>query len=136
MDSQDDISVFQAFDAYDFAHDTAFQAGLQSMGLNKDDSKVLEEAKIFYYSRRVAPIDIERYTAWKAATSGQATLEPRQATPPPSVPFAQVVDMIRRGETIPGIREIPDGINSHTPSTSTSVAPRKPWEQKEEEEEQ
>ncbi|KAJ2574620.1 hypothetical protein GGH95_003878, partial [Coemansia sp. RSA 1836] len=123
--------------------DSAFQTGLQAIELSTDNSKVIEEVKLFYYSRRIAPIDVSKYTAWKLASSGAANsgsgssdtatveAEYQQALPPPppSVPFAQVVDMIRRGETIPGIREIPDEINRHAPSTSTSVAPRKPWEQ-------
>ncbi|KAJ2028737.1 hypothetical protein IW146_010075 [Coemansia sp. RSA 922] len=124
MDSQDDIAVFQAFDAYDFEHDPLFQLGLQSIEYNKEDTKVVEEAKIFYYSRRIAPIDQEKYTAWKLANSSK-NVEAQTH----SASFAEIVGMITRGETIPGIRQIPDELSSLTPSTSTSVAPRKPWEQ-------
>ncbi|KAJ2747786.1 hypothetical protein GGI20_000256 [Coemansia sp. BCRC 34301] len=137
MDSQDDIAVYQAFDTYDFEHDEVFQAGLQSIESGRNNPKVMEKAKTFYYSRRFASIDFEKYTAWKLADSATASSNSnhiaadettdQQALPP--IPFAKVVDMIRRGETIPGIRKIPDEINSHVPSTSTSVAPRKPWEQ-------
>ncbi|KAJ2000118.1 hypothetical protein GGI06_005981 [Coemansia sp. S85] len=124
MASQDEVAVFQAFDAYDFDNDAAFQLGLQSIEFGKEHTKVAEEAKIFYYSRRIAPIDQDKYAAWKLATSSKSDKEP-----PPSTSFAEIVGMIARGETIPGIRQIPDELSSLAPSTSTSVAPRKPWEE-------
>ncbi|KAJ2064586.1 hypothetical protein GGI17_000913 [Coemansia sp. S146] len=123
MDSQD-IAVFQAFDAYDFEHDPLFQLGLQSIEYNRENTKVEEEVRIFYYSRRIAPIDQEKYMAWKLANKGKNV-----ETQPHSASFAEIVGMITRGETVPGIRQIPDELSSLTPSTSTSVAPRKPWEQ-------
>ncbi|KAJ2490716.1 hypothetical protein IWW37_002918 [Coemansia sp. RSA 2050] len=124
MASQDEIAVYQAFDAYDFESDSAFQLGLQSIEFSREDTKVLEEAKIFYYSRRITPIDQDKYMAWKLATSSKNDKEA-----PPSASFAEIVGMIARGETIPGIRQIPDELSQLKPSTSTSVAPRKPWEQ-------
>ncbi|KAJ2818424.1 hypothetical protein FBU31_005878 [Coemansia sp. 'formosensis'] len=132
MDSQDDIAVFQAFDAYDFEHDSQFQLGLQSIEYNRENTQMEEEAKIFYYSCRIAPINQKRYMAWKLANSGKdAEAQPTTSLSeePHSASFAEIVGMITRGETVPGIRHIPDELSSLPPSISTSVAPRKPWEQ-------
>ncbi|KAJ2003709.1 hypothetical protein GGI04_002872 [Coemansia thaxteri] len=134
MDSSDDTAAFQAFETYDFAQDAVFQAGLLSIPNHKEDDRVLEQAKAFYYSRMVSPIDYAKYQAWKQAGSH---VTEKHASDPPSLPpdapysasFAEVVGMIMRGETVPGIREIPDKLNDCQPSTSSSTAPRKPWEE-------
>lgn len=43
--------------------------------------------------------------------------------------FDEVVELIQSGKPIPGIRQIPEQLNTETPSVSSSVtSPKKPWE--------
>ena len=43
--------------------------------------------------------------------------------------FDDVVELITTGRPVPGIREIPNQINTEPPSASSGVtAPKKPWE--------
>ncbi|KAJ1668739.1 hypothetical protein EV178_000002 [Coemansia sp. RSA 1646] len=136
--------MFKAFEAYDFENDLAFQTGLKSIP-NNSDPRVLEQAKIFYYSKAVAPLNSTEYTGWKAANvdnsdegnrigshpdPNDAQRLPEAGIPgaPYSASFAEVVDMIVKGKEIPGIRDIPDKLNDQKPSESTSKAPPKPWE--------
>ncbi|KAJ1770292.1 hypothetical protein LPJ54_004849 [Coemansia sp. RSA 1824] len=133
---ESDEAEFQAFDAYDFDHDQDFQAGLQKLAGSSDSAQLLQ-AKIFYYSRSKAPIDLNAYKRWKAThVDTRAPLDeqlkskdgsPTCVAYSPS--FAQVVQMIANGEEIPGIRDIPDQLNQEQPSKSTACAPPKPWEQ-------
>ncbi|RUS20799.1 hypothetical protein BC937DRAFT_94365 [Endogone sp. FLAS-F59071] len=59
------------------------------------------------------------------------------AVAPPSVgeklSFAQLVDMINKGEPIPGIKQIPNKLNEGTPSVPSQPRRQKPWEIKKEE---
>ncbi|KAJ2550912.1 hypothetical protein EV175_003888 [Coemansia sp. RSA 1933] len=147
-DSSSPSSVFAAFEAYDFENDASFQTGLKSIP-NNADPHVLEQAKAFYYSKTVAPLNTADYADWKKATHTDTTqmedtaaLDGRSGTntaverlaetsipgAPYSASFAQVVDMIVKGKEIPGIRDIPDKLNDQTPSKSTTKAPPKPWE--------
>ncbi|KAJ2402055.1 hypothetical protein GGI23_000987 [Coemansia sp. RSA 2559] len=140
-----DASAFKGFDTYDFENDLAFQTGLKSIP-NNADPRVLEQAKLFYYSKTVAPLNTAKYPEWKKAahtgTSEEANASDSQpgtddaqkltdaSIPgaPYSASFAEVVDMIMKGKEIPGICDIPDKLNDQTPSESTSIAPPKPWE--------
>ncbi|KAJ1729199.1 hypothetical protein LPJ72_005095 [Coemansia sp. Benny D160-2] len=153
-------SVFKAFAAFDFDNDAAFQTGLQTIP-NNSDPRVLEQAKIFYFSKTVAPLNASEYAEWKAAHSAsdnnnvgteptenvgenvggdagdqgsQSHLPSAAGIPgaPYSASFVEIVDMIVQGKEIPGIRDIPDLINDQTPSASTAKAPPKPWETQQE----
>ena len=43
--------------------------------------------------------------------------------------FDEIVDLITTGKPVPGIRQIPDQLNTEIPSTSsTPTPPKKPWE--------
>jgi len=42
--------------------------------------------------------------------------------------FAQIVELITTGKPIPGIREIPNTLNTAPPSRNVAVQRRKPWE--------
>ncbi|KAJ2775221.1 hypothetical protein IWQ57_000500 [Coemansia nantahalensis] len=108
-----DSSAFAAFEAYDFDNDEEFQAGLRTLPSSAAGEPLLR-AKVFYYSTAVAPIDLAQYQEWKSAQH--------------SLTFAEVAGMILRGETVPGIRQIPDAVSDQPPSTSTARAPPKPWE--------
>ncbi|KAJ2508143.1 hypothetical protein GGI11_006164, partial [Coemansia sp. RSA 2049] len=61
-------SAFKVFEAFDFDNDAAFQTGLQTIP-NNSDPRVLEQAKIFYFSKTVAPLNASEYAEWKAAHS-------------------------------------------------------------------
>ncbi|KAJ1799750.1 hypothetical protein LPJ59_001609 [Coemansia sp. RSA 2399] len=140
-----DASAFNEFETYDFENDLAFQTGLRSIP-NNADPRVLEQAKLFYYSKTVAPLNTAKYSEWRKAAhvgtseeenvaDSQPGIDDTQRLADASIPgapysasFAEVVDMIVKGKEIPGICDIPDKLNDQTPSESTSVAPPKPWE--------
>jgi hypothetical protein len=42
--------------------------------------------------------------------------------------MAQLAEMIAKGETVPGIREIPNIINDQPPTESKLSPVKKPWE--------
>lgn len=110
----DDEAAFQAFEQYNFNNDSTFQKGLKQLP-NRDDKQVVEQAKLFYYSKTISPIDSGKYREWKSNKS---------------LSFAEVVGMLSRGEEIPGIKDVPDKISEEMPSISiTNKAPPKPWEQ-------
>ncbi|KAJ2159238.1 hypothetical protein GGF46_003168 [Coemansia sp. RSA 552] len=123
--------AFRAFDAYDFDGDESFQAGLRTLPESDSPSRLLK-AKAFYYSRAVAPVDLEEYQAWKSTRSTQGEQDAADDMGPAGAPysasFAQVMGKIMRGEEIEGIRDIPDKLNDQPPSTSTAKVPPKPWE--------
>ncbi|KAJ1901900.1 hypothetical protein LPJ66_000409 [Kickxella alabastrina] len=131
--TQAEQTAFKQFDAYDFNGDSQFQSGLATIP-NSSDSLVIEKAKLFYYSRAVSALDHKRYFAWKAKSTDNAASvndddEANSSSKhPPSIPFAEVVGMITRGEEVPGIRQIADKLNHQIPSQSTTKAPPKPWE--------
>ncbi|RUS35459.1 hypothetical protein BC938DRAFT_483171 [Jimgerdemannia flammicorona] len=58
------------------------------------------------------------------------------ATNPPAagvkLSFDQLVEMINKGETIPGIKQIPNKLNEGTPSVPSQARRPKPWEVKKE----
>ncbi|KAJ3166261.1 hypothetical protein HDU88_003485 [Geranomyces variabilis] len=106
-------AVFAQFAAYDWDTDQRFQAGLKSIlppppppsesnATTPDAAVALEQAKFFYFSKFIHPIEKEPYLAWKASSStttstlpdsslsssSSSTNEPNARTqvPPPSVP--------------------------------------------------
>jgi len=58
----------------------------------------------------------------EASTNAPDEFEGKAAT------FDEIVELIQSGKPIPGIRQIPDQLNSNTPSTSSVQARKKPWE--------
>ncbi|KAJ2608343.1 hypothetical protein H4S08_004488 [Coemansia sp. RSA 1365] len=136
-----DAKTFKAFEAYDFDNDKVFQAGLLNIP-NSCDTLQLLKAKAFYYSKIAAPIDLTKYESWKSSqtldktTGTTGSSEQTQnnnhcgqlSGAPYSASFAEVVGMIMRGEEIPGVCEIPDELNTESPSRSAVKAPPKPWE--------
>ncbi|KAJ1965206.1 hypothetical protein GGI12_000940 [Dipsacomyces acuminosporus] len=140
--TSDPAKSFDAFEAYDFDHDEAFQVGLKTIP-GSDDKQKLEQIKWFYYTKTIQPLDHEAYLQWRESqrtssteTGGKGQAEEAEEDSdgatlpgaPYSASFAEVVGMIMRGEEIPGIREIPDGLNESAPSASVAKAPPKPWE--------
>ncbi|KAJ3412394.1 hypothetical protein HDV05_000814 [Chytridiales sp. JEL 0842] len=138
---------------YNFDEDTAFQAGLESIisGMKgKPESEVsaaIEKAKVFYYSKFVAP----QYLATEPPSGTQApptteepiihqpkvtdstpltTTDPKESddsTPKYPKTFAELCAMVARGEPIPGIKQIPDTVHG-TASVAKIKPRRKPWE--------
>ncbi|KAJ3148584.1 hypothetical protein HDU89_004682 [Geranomyces variabilis] len=105
-------AVFAQFAAYDWAADQRFQAGLKSIlppppppteSNATTPAAALEQAKFFYFSKFIHPIEKEPYLAWKASSttpttttttlpdslsSSSSTTEPyaQSQIPPPSLP--------------------------------------------------
>jgi hypothetical protein len=47
---------------------------------------------------------------------------------PPSIPYAELVEMIQTGKPVPGIKDIPDTVLSGQGTQSMAAKRRKPWE--------
>ncbi|KAJ3351860.1 hypothetical protein GGF32_004053 [Allomyces javanicus] len=139
-------SPLPAFDQYDFDHDATFQSGLAAILARTDAAdpsaraSATAKAKQFYYHK------LEQ-AAGQASTSAPATNDTVAATTThkPTAPtdmntaaddepaypatFAEIVKLVSEGKPVPGIRDIPDVLNTAPPAVSRMAAPRKPWEQ-------
>ena len=97
--------------------------------------------------RRVGLIDPTKYEQWKSGHVQETTDEEPdlsrpwfESTPVKStitttneefenmLSFDEVLQLIEAGKPIPGEREIPDILNSETPSISSIPLRKKPWE--------
>lgn len=63
------------------------------------------------------------------STAKQPEEQQPQAPYPPS--FSQIVDLITKGEPIPGIKEVPDTLLTGQESVANTAKRRKPWEREE-----
>lgn len=67
-----DIDIFQQFESFDFASNQLFQDGWQSilkrLG-NSASSETFLKAKVFFFSRQVKPLKLEKYLSWKKVAS-------------------------------------------------------------------
>jgi hypothetical protein len=89
-------------------------------------------------------VDFEDYKAARAAKSRASTatssisLEDQNRAEasssqignddPPSIPYAELVEMIQTGKPVPGIKDIPDTVLSGQGTQSVAAKRRKPWE--------
>ncbi|KAI9774885.1 MAG: hypothetical protein M1840_000101 [Geoglossum simile] len=72
-----------------------------------------------------APSTLGDNTVQHTATTSNSASDP--AAPYPNS-FAQIADLIAKGEPIPGIKDIPDTVLSGKGSESRTAKRRKPWE--------
>ncbi|KAI4228393.1 MAG: hypothetical protein L6R36_001676 [Xanthoria steineri] len=124
----------------------------------QDPELLTLRACCFYFSRKHhISVDFEAYKKWRSERSlpsanvnrggpvpetqtngiaqetGKADESPLQKKPDESAApypssFSQIVDLITKGEPIPGIREIPDTILVGQESSPATVKRKKPWE--------
>ena len=114
-------------------------------------------ARCFYYSRKKnTSVDFDSYTAWRAqrtvapATNDSiavqalpsqeltSTFQPNNTLPAqesgqePAAPyptsFNQIIDLITKGDPIPGIKDVPDTLLTGQESVPTTAKRKKPWE--------
>lgn len=62
------------------------------------------------------------------ANSASSTPVPEKVEAPYPTTFAHIVELITTGQPIPGIRDIPNVLNTAPPSEATKAKRRKPWE--------
>jgi hypothetical protein len=88
-------------------------------------------------------VDAEAFKEWLSSTgsprlavrtettdaSHNAQLKTKDDTPH-SEAFSRIVELIKSGEPIPGVKEVPDIINRAPPSLSIRAERKKPWELK------
>ncbi|KAJ3023245.1 hypothetical protein HKX48_003849 [Thoreauomyces humboldtii] len=139
--------TFKQFETYPWESDERFQQGLKSIA---EDADAKEQAKFFYFSRFVQPIDRNGYLAWiKKQTAvpsaislptedGSARTSTEEESEPGSGPgddaaqyprsFQEICEMVAKGELVPGIKQIPDTLNEQAPSASALNPRKKPWE--------
>ncbi|KAI5787067.1 hypothetical protein EDC01DRAFT_631448 [Geopyxis carbonaria] len=146
-----DIALFEAIRDHNWEDDLQFQVINNSQNaLQKiisqfpsgDADSITINAKCFYWKRNMGvAVDTEAFKRW---LSNGGSLQPAftvESTTthnnfrsengddaPHSDAFSRIVKLIRAGEPIPGIREIPDIINKAPPSQSVRAERKKPWE--------
>ncbi|KAH8918497.1 hypothetical protein BT69DRAFT_1338117 [Atractiella rhizophila] len=110
---------------HNFETDPVFQSGISSIltattSLSPSEKdELIARAKAFYLQQlQTQPTESVEGTI----TDAPETEEPEKLS------FARLVQMIERGEPIPGIKEIPDRLSDEKPSKSTAEVRRKPWE--------
>ncbi|KAJ3090498.1 hypothetical protein HK102_003528 [Quaeritorhiza haematococci] len=120
----------------------------------EEAAAIVEKAKWFYYSKFVNAFDYDQFLKWKCsgktsdasdadnqveppsttASSAVAPTDPSATTSStseqPRYPksFFELVEMIQKGEPIPGIRQIPNKLNESPPSSANLKPRKKPWE--------
>lgn len=148
-------STFRRLESYPFSRDPEFQSGLStilSSNPSQDPELLILRARCFYFARKShTRISFESYKSWRDerslppvsdATASSETLAPWQqangvtspsqkseqgAAPYPSS-FSSIVDLITKGEPIPGIKEIPDTLLTGQDSAPSTAKRKKPWE--------
>ncbi|KAI4206982.1 MAG: hypothetical protein LQ346_000814 [Caloplaca aetnensis] len=115
----------------------------------------------YFSRKRSVPIDFHSYILWRSLQSLRPVVAGSQDTPPseaqrtgipadngiqeasavrqpeqrPEAPypssFAKIVNLITKGEPIPGIKEVPDTLLTGQESAANSAKRRKPWERDE-----
>lgn len=124
----------------------------------QDPELLTLRARCFYFARKHhISVDFEAYKEWRsehslpsanvtrvgpvpdihtngiAQETGKADESPLQEKPDESAApypssFSQIVDLITKGEPIPGIREIPDTLLVGQESSPATAKRKKPWE--------
>ncbi|KAI4161663.1 MAG: hypothetical protein LQ342_004671 [Letrouitia transgressa] len=154
-EAEPDISIFQQLESYPWSEDVEFQTGFHAILESNPDPPQVENltlrARCFYYSRKHnIPIDFDAYRAWRLQQSltpvidgnssnifpqladrsgSEATPRPTSETSAPyPTSFSQIVELITKGEPIPGIKEIPNTLLTGQESVPTVAKRTKPWE--------
>ncbi|KAJ3365351.1 hypothetical protein GGF31_008590 [Allomyces arbusculus] len=139
-------SPLPAFDQYDFDHDATFQSGLAAILARTDAADpsaraiATTKAKQFYYHKlqqaagqaamsAPASNDAVAATTTHELSAPAATNTTADDEPAYPATFAEIVKLVSEGKPVPGIRDIPDVLNTAPPAVSRMAAPRKPWEQ-------
>ncbi|KAL8652443.1 MAG: hypothetical protein Q9226_004271 [Calogaya cf. arnoldii] len=123
----------------------------------QDPEHLTLRARCFYFARKHrTTIDFECYKRWRsekglpsaalgrigpvpenqingiAQEGGKADVNPEQERNEPAAPypssFSQIVDLITKGEPIPGIKEVPDTLLVGQESLPATAKRKKPWE--------
>ena len=128
---------------------------------SQDPELLTLRARCFYFARKQnVPIDFSSYLSWRsaqnlprvssftpdgrpapeAATNGVSQelcldVNPGQQPEEPAAPypssFDQIVELITKGEPIPGIKAVPDTLLAGQESTAITAKRKKPWERDE-----
>ncbi|KAL8853332.1 MAG: hypothetical protein Q9221_001808 [Calogaya cf. arnoldii] len=123
----------------------------------QDPELLTLRARCFYFARKHhTTVNFESYKRWRldqnlpsatvnrvgpvpenqvngiAQERGKADVNPEQELNEPAAPypssFSQIVDLITKGEPIPGIKEIPDTLLAGQESLPATAKRKKPWE--------
>jgi Family of unknown function (DUF5572) len=128
MASQD---LFAQLDSYNWDADQEYQLGLQRIlqtaGPNAPIDDLTLKSKIFYFARKFG--QAADYDKYKAHCSSKAQSE---QDPTSSLTYAELVDYIKNGKTVPGIKDIPDTVLTGQGTQSIAAKRKKPWEKTDE----
>ena len=138
-------------------------SNILSSNATQDPELLTLRARCFYFARKHhVSIDFESYKIWRseqnlprvtanreAATETQtngitqeieksevtSVQEPNEPAAPYPSSFSRIVDLITKGEPIPGIKEIPDTLLVGQESSPATAKRKKPWEKDQAEDE-
>jgi hypothetical protein len=148
--------LFQEFRNYKFEDDLNYQNGIQKLNSKPDNSskdqvggcsKTIKdslETRHFYWSKFFQSFDLNQYKEWisklskvedveAACNNTKANSDDVEAAPAEekSLSFQEIIEMVQKGESVPGIRMIPDVVHSQKEPSKSSLQPiKKPWEKK------
>lgn len=143
MDTSTSHSVFKQFHQHDFEADQRFQNGLKALGASSngtsggDDPLSINivdslETRHFYWTKFYSQFDLIQYKNWVLAEDPvPSSLQP---TPPAhkekSLSFQEIMELVQKGEEVPGIKQIPDLVLTLSSEASKpKLEPiKKPWE--------
>jgi len=98
---------------------------------NEEREDVLQRSRLFYYNRltgcHLTAEDIQLYRRAEVRPQEQ---QPAQDVGQRTLSFAELKELIESGKTdqIPNNRQIPNDLHTASPSTSSALVRKKPWE--------
>ncbi|KAB8342901.1 hypothetical protein FH972_022498 [Carpinus fangiana] len=123
-------AVFQKLESYSWDTDAEFQSGLTAI-LGPEPATLSESrlhdltlhARCFYFSR-TAPQPVP------SGPAGGVPSEPPHSDEPEakSLSFAEVMELVQSGQSIPGVKDIPDTVLEGAGTESSNPGRQKPWE--------
>ncbi|KAI0080440.1 hypothetical protein K474DRAFT_1704744 [Panus rudis PR-1116 ss-1] len=141
----------QAYLAYPFETDEAFQQGLQALissgvlegKVESEKEELIRRSKLFYFNRVTgSTLNVEDILSYQTAnaslngpsvstqTAATTAVHPAASEEPRELSFAELKELIEQGKTdqIPNNDLIPNQLNPDAPSQSTAPVRKKPWE--------
>ncbi|KAL8990201.1 MAG: hypothetical protein Q9177_001090 [Variospora cf. flavescens] len=144
--------------ANDLEFQSGLSTILSSTSSFPDPELLTLRARCYYFSRKYhLPVDFNAYISWRSAQNlppvtsnspssnigtsavhakGKDEMIPtevdsqeQQPQAPYPSSFAQIVDLITKGEPIRGIKAVPDTLLTGQESATTTTTRKKPWEQ-------
>ena len=126
------MTIFQEFRNHNFDSDSQYQNFILKSDAN--DSSVVNdslETRHSYWNKNFQPFDLDEYKEWLSRLDS-AELDSKidiLNINEKTFSFQEIMDLVQKGEPVPGIRIIPDIVHSKQEASKSSLEPiKKPWE--------